>query len=910
MAREEARTAVREERKRLFAAWISKACRSWRKHDMRSFWQWIRNTAGYKLRREAALGIVDPESNEVVTDPTRTASIWANYFGGLAKDHSGHSKDPEYWSTRLVDRTETLDENSRPLQWSECAEVIKALARGKASGLDGMPAEWFKVCLVGGQGADLTPVSPMAKALWKLLTSIWNSETVPDSWNEASVVPVPKKGDLTRTDNYRGIALMQVGMKIISTVIARRLQRLAERHGLLTHAQAGFRSREEAVGQVAALYEIARRREIEGERTLVMFVDFAKAYDSVPHAALLKKLSAMGIRGKLLRLLTAMYKAPRLSVKTPSGSQSESTPLEIGVRQGCPSSPILFNLFINDLVDEIEAGEMGVDIPAIGDPKIGALLFADDLVMMAESQEQLGTMVGRLERWCQRWEMKVNASKCGVMQIGVDSAADDLIVQIGEDRVPVVKAYTYLGCHFTHDLDIEAMARHRAKIGSASLEELRPFIANGTIPIWVRRHVLTSIILPRMLYGAELWGMNGGRSEPAQRVADKSTRLLLSISGIGAGLSLNAMREELGIGRVEALAAARRARAIIKFGTLKTWIAELVKNPLTVQKSTWVSGTTRWINRYTNVPPLQKTRVEDPTGQSIQRRVYRTLMDKEAQKDSTKTMRWRAQMRLQSAEEAGIVQLMMRHQHLAKGLGQLMKLRCKAIRFAPWLAQMEFILPEFRDKCPMCLERVKEDEVHILLSCTSYSVERERFLAIWIRRASLCAADPGGIVSLLLGGERDGRQLDGWSSSPGDNGRQVRELAEEDRHWGTLSSGGPDMEVVDLVGESGRYACLDVARFMMEVSRLRVQRLATVSLQTMPPRVEARQGMTALVRTAANQVRHNRAVAIQNVEGLVSERLTLPEQSGAYSAQGSLPRVQELEQSGELGVESDPEMDT
>ena len=175
----------------------------------------------------------------------------------------------------------------------------------------------------------------------------------------------------------------------------------------------------------------------------------------------------------------------------------------------------------------------------------------------------------------------------------------------------MVEAYTYLGCHLTHDLDLGAMAKHRAKMGEASLAELRPFIANGTIPIWVRRHVLTSIILPRMLYVSQLWGMNGVRSEPAQRVADKATRLLLSIGGMGAGLSLNAMREELGIGKVEAMAAARRVRAIIKYPSLRTWIAELIKCPLTAQKATWVSGTTRWINRYTSVPSLQRSREDE-----------------------------------------------------------------------------------------------------------------------------------------------------------------------------------------------------------------------------------------------------------------------------------------------------------
>ena len=65
----------------------------------------------------------------------------------------------------------------------------------------------------------------------------------------------------------------------------------------------------------------------------------------------------------------------------------------------------------------------------------------------------------------------------------------------------------------------------------------------------MRRHALTSMILPKMLYGAELWGMNGVRSVPAQRVADRAMRLLLSIGGSGASLSLNAMREELGLVR-------------------------------------------------------------------------------------------------------------------------------------------------------------------------------------------------------------------------------------------------------------------------------------------------------------------------------------------------------------------------
>jgi hypothetical protein len=899
-AREEARVVVREERKRLFLAWITKACRSWGRHDMRSFWQWIRNTAGYKIRREAAMGIVDPESNEVVTEPTRTAAIWAKHFGELARDRSGHSRDPGYWSTELADRPEAVDEGERPLQWKECTEAMKSMAQGKAPGLDSIPAEWFKVSLRGGEEAEWMPKSPMAKALWRVLKSIWDAEVVPEAWNEASVVPVPKKGDLTRTDNYRGIALMQVGMKIISTVIARRLQRLAERHGLYNRAQAGFRSREEALGQVVALYEVARRRQIEGRRSLMMFVDFAKAYDLVPQAALLRKLSALGIRGKLLRLLTALYKAPRLSVKTPSGSQSESLPLEIGVRQGCPSSPILFNLFINDLVGELELGDGGVDIPGTKDTKVHALLFADDLVMLADSEEKLLTMVQRLDAWCKRWEMRVNAAKCGVMEIGVHRSAEDLVIRVGEDNVPVVEAYTYLGCHFTHDLDLKAMAKHRARIGAATLEELRPFISNSSIPMWIRRYALTSVILPQMLYGAELWGMSEERCVPAQRVADKTMRLLLSVSSTGASLSLNAMREELGVGKLEAMAAGQRARAIVKYSSLRTLVAELVKNPLTARKATWVSGTDRWLNRYANTHAVLKARESDPSGQFLQQKVCRLLMEKELREDTTLTMSWRNMTRFRSAEEVGIARLVMRHQHLSRGMTQLMKLRCKAYRFAPWLAQVGLIEPQFRDTCPMCLKGVREDEKHLLLHCETFSEVRERFLATWMHCASLRAVDLGGIVTLLLGGELDGKQLDGWSTLCGDS-RERTDI--EDRHQES-DLGDLDTESVDGGGTIGehRYTCLDVAAFMQEVSRLRAHRLASVSLRTTPPRVEARQGMTALVRTAANQARHTSVVAIQKI-GLVGEMPTLPEQSGAYSAQGGKPCVQESEQSDKPGVE-------
>ena len=229
-------------------------------------------------------------------------------------------------------------------------------------------------------------------------------------------------------------------------------------------------------------------------------------------------------------------------------------------------------------------------------------------------------------------------------------------------------------------------------------------------------------------------------------------RLLLSVSGVGASLSLNAMREELGLCKLEAMATGQRARAVIKFSSLRTLVAELVKNPLSSRKATWVPGTNRWLSRYKYTRSPEEARASDPSGQAIQRQVRHGMAEKELQKDSTETMRWRTAAGFRSAEEAGINQLAMKHSHLAKGLAQLCKLRCKAYRFAPWLVLVGLILPEFRDTCPMCLEATREDEAHLLLSCKSFAEVRVRFLATWVLWAMLRAADSGGIATLLLGG--------------------------------------------------------------------------------------------------------------------------------------------------------------
>ena len=128
-------------------------------------------------------------------------------------------------------------------------------------------------------------------------------------------------------NNYRGISLMSTVLKILIGIISDRLNSAFENEGLFSPAQAGFRRIEECVTQTGCLLEVARRREIRGLETYLLFVDLKKAYDTVPQEALLAKLDHCGVRGRMLGFIGELYSKSMITVR--SGSRlSEAVRLE------------------------------------------------------------------------------------------------------------------------------------------------------------------------------------------------------------------------------------------------------------------------------------------------------------------------------------------------------------------------------------------------------------------------------------------------------------------------------------------------------------------------------------------------------------------------------------------------------
>jgi hypothetical protein len=281
----------------------------------------------------------------------------------------------------------------------------------------------------------------MEQSVEQLCRAVFAGEQMPLEWLRAVKVPVKKKGTGEEFEHCRGVTLLSVIGKVFGTVLEARLRAFAESRGLLSDSQFGFRQGRACRDALVVLSEVVERR--GGKLVYAGFLDIAKAYPSVWREGLWDKLGALGVRGRMLRVLRSLYTKCEVGVRV-GGEVSEWYEEFVGVREGCVLSPLLFSLYINGIVEKFaQQGGGGVEV---GGRRLRCLLFADDIVIVDSSKEGLQQSLDVAWAYSRRWRFEFNhgEDKSAVMVFGgADSKAREkaaVAVEESRDRLKIAEA--------------------------------------------------------------------------------------------------------------------------------------------------------------------------------------------------------------------------------------------------------------------------------------------------------------------------------------------------------------------------------------------------------------------------------------------------------------------------------------
>ena len=207
----------------------------------------------------------------------------------------------------------------------------------------------------------------------------FDSGCVLSNWGKGIINPIPKSNTADPRDplSYRGITLAPATYKLYCSILNERLSKWINRNDVLVDEQNGFRKTRCTIDHVSSLTNLIETRQKLKLSTFAAFIDFKKAYDSINQTLLWKRLTQIGIRGKMFKSVQSLYQSVSSCVRI-SGLTTDWFDVTVGLRQGCPLSRLLFNCFINDLAQKIKAVGKGVSID--NGEQIRILLYADDVV--------------------------------------------------------------------------------------------------------------------------------------------------------------------------------------------------------------------------------------------------------------------------------------------------------------------------------------------------------------------------------------------------------------------------------------------------------------------------------------------------------------------------------------------------
>ena len=460
---------------------------------MRQTWQTINNVIG-RGQKHSLPNQFKRESGTIITNPEVISNEFNDFFVNVGPNlasqikHSG--KDYYDYLTAPLQHSMFM----KPIVESEFIKIVNKFDQNKSAGHDDV-------------GNFI--VKHVVKEIAQPLTSIFNlsisTGIVPDNLKIAKVIPIYKKGDAEVFSNYRPVSVLPCFSKILERLVFNRCMEYIDHHNILNQKQFGFRANHSTSMAIIQLVDNINNAVEKNENTIGIFLDLSKAFDTIDHNILLHKLNHYGFRG-IVHDWFKNYLNNRKQYVNYNSKKSLLKNIICGVPQGSILGPLLFILYINDIINTSSILEF--------------ILFADDTTIVYSHQDISSqiTMINKeleeINNWFKANKLSVNASKTNCMLLGtrqmiskIDNHASqqqEVDIILDDKKLERVTKTKFLGVTIDENLTwkyhIDCISKTISR-NIGIINKLKHFI-----PEYILYTLYCTLILPYINYGILIWG--------------------------------------------------------------------------------------------------------------------------------------------------------------------------------------------------------------------------------------------------------------------------------------------------------------------------------------------------------------------------------------------------------------------
>ena len=449
----------------------------------------------------------------------------------MAKENSLHKIPGEMWNNHFKSILQTkLKMNIPPdsleigpldyvISIEEMFNATYILKANKATGYDSISNEMIK-CLL-----ETYPI-----ILVKLFNNIFRNNVKIKEWETSIITPIHKSGTKTDPSNYRGISVMSCLGKLFTSILNLRLKKYVYEKNILCDEQLGFREGNRTSDAIITLYSLIRQYcHKNGRNIYSCFVDFKKAFDSIPRDLLLEKLLKLGVNGKFFNAVKSMYNNDFCCVRV--GEKITNTFLaNQGVKQGCILSPLLFNIFLSDL-PKIFSSPDCQPVKLSNAQPVSCLIWADDVVLLSESNNGIQEMISKLAKYASINGLEINIEKTKAMIFNKSGRFSKTTYKINNQFIHTTNSYKYLGFIMTPSGEINSGLKD---LKARALKAY--FKLKRKLGYFFRQYVSTTLFLfdalikPILLYASDFWGsLKMPRNNPIENVHIRFCKDILGV---------------------------------------------------------------------------------------------------------------------------------------------------------------------------------------------------------------------------------------------------------------------------------------------------------------------------------------------------------------------------------------------